>query len=210
MQFSLAILSLFAGLVSAEIVFNVPSDITTSAPVTITWQSNPEVDPPVFSIYLINEEFNDNFGIANNVDRSLGELTIPLGSVPVRGGYTIRAVALNNVNEVYGESSIFSIAANTESVSSASSTSASSSSSSSASSSASTTASQSSTQSSSSSSSITGPSTKPRPTATPTNEPSATPSDETGAEGAAKSIGASYGTLAVAFVGAAIGSVFAF
>jgi len=55
---------------------------TTGGTVTITWSAT-NTDPPYFSIELVNPAFHNTFAIANNVQTSLGELTIQLPQVPI-------------------------------------------------------------------------------------------------------------------------------
>lgn len=86
-----------------------------------------------FSLYLYNEEFNDSFAIANNVDPALGSITIQIPVVPVRfvkscsppcsqadnenrDGYTLRAVNVGNIEDVYSSTGSFSVGAATQSI----------------------------------------------------------------------------------------------
>ncbi|KAF9011431.1 hypothetical protein BDQ17DRAFT_882158 [Cyathus striatus] len=78
-----------------------------------------------FSLFLINEDFNDSFAIANNVDPSLQTITLTIPSVPVRDGYTLRATNPGNITDVFAETGSFSVGATTSTSSIASSTAAS-------------------------------------------------------------------------------------
>lgn len=80
MMFSLAVaLSLLTATLGLQI--EQPTEaVRSSSPITITWTSEPD-DPP-FSIELVNDIFNNQFAIANNVQPSLGTLELTLPQVP--------------------------------------------------------------------------------------------------------------------------------
>jgi hypothetical protein len=103
----LALLALIAPLVSA-LTLHVPAEVRSQQPVTITWDTA-STDPAQFTIQLVNEAFNDQFAIANNVDPNTGRITITIPVVPARGGYTLRAVNVGNINDVYSETGTFSV-----------------------------------------------------------------------------------------------------
>ncbi|TEB32445.1 hypothetical protein FA13DRAFT_254325 [Coprinellus micaceus] len=124
----LALLALITPLISA-LTLHIPAEVRSQQTVTITWDTAP-TDPPQFTIQLVNEAFNDQFAIRNNVDPNLGSVTITLPVVPVRfvpslpgfsgsscsrnpmlnrGGYTLRAVNVGNINDVYSETGTFSV-----------------------------------------------------------------------------------------------------
>lgn len=60
-----------------------PTNVASGGSVTITW-TPAAGDPAVFSVYLVNTVFHDNFGVANNVQSSAGTLTLQLPIVPAR------------------------------------------------------------------------------------------------------------------------------
>ncbi|KAI9566300.1 hypothetical protein HD554DRAFT_2116999 [Boletus coccyginus] len=106
-KFSTLALALSLPLVSALTV-NPPTDPTTGGTVTITWTASTS-DPAYFSLELVNDAFHDTFAIANNVQTALGTLTIQLPQVPVQGGYSLEAIATNDINQVLSQSGTFSI-----------------------------------------------------------------------------------------------------
>ncbi|EIM92417.1 uncharacterized protein STEHIDRAFT_143786 [Stereum hirsutum FP-91666 SS1] len=120
-------------LASATITLNVPSDLTSGGTTTITWTSE-SGDPDVFSLELVNQQFNNAFAIGNNIQTSDGTITLGLPAVPVGDGYQLEAVNISDINDVLGTTGDFAIASATSTSTSASSTSASASSSGSASS----------------------------------------------------------------------------
>ncbi|KAG9309060.1 hypothetical protein JVU11DRAFT_10942 [Chiua virens] len=93
----LSTLALALPLVSA-LTINPITGGTTGGTATITWTAS-TTDPNYFSIELVNTVFHNTFAIANNVQTSLGSLTIQLPQVPV-----------GDVNTVYSQSGDFSIA----------------------------------------------------------------------------------------------------
>ncbi|KAF9562287.1 hypothetical protein CPC08DRAFT_817229 [Agrocybe pediades] len=120
----LSLLAFAAPLVSA-LTLQVPENPTSAGQITIKWTSAPG-DPETFSFELINTAFNNAFAIANNVNPTAGQLTLTLPPVPVGDGYTLEAVNIGNINDVFASSPSFSIGAATTTSSSGSSTSASS------------------------------------------------------------------------------------
>ncbi|TEB18549.1 hypothetical protein FA13DRAFT_1803363 [Coprinellus micaceus] len=104
----LALLALITPLISA-LTLHIPAEVRSQQPVTITWDTAPPTRTPQFTLQLVNEAFNDQFAIRNNVDPNLGSVTITLPVVPVRGGYTLRAVNVGNINDVYSETGTFSV-----------------------------------------------------------------------------------------------------
>ncbi|KAH9486142.1 hypothetical protein JR316_0000206 [Psilocybe cubensis] len=108
----LGLFALFAPLVSA-LTLTFPSNATSGGEVTITWTVDAS-DPSRFSTFsfeLINESFNNAYAIANNVDPALLKLTLTLPVVPVGAGYTLQAVNIGDINDVFATSSSFSIGA---------------------------------------------------------------------------------------------------
>ncbi|KAK0186155.1 hypothetical protein F5146DRAFT_1069529 [Armillaria mellea] len=71
---------------------------------------------------LINQSFNNQYAIANNVDSSLGSLSLTLPQIPAEDGYTIELVNISNINDIYAQTGTFSVAEPVSSSASASST----------------------------------------------------------------------------------------
>jgi len=84
--------------------------VITQATTTFTWDFQP--NDPIFSLYLVNEEFHDTFAIANNVYPTEGQITLSLPVLPVRGGYTLKATDVGDIGKVYSETAQFTVAAN--------------------------------------------------------------------------------------------------
>jgi hypothetical protein len=108
-QLTALALALALPLVSAMTV-GTPVGAITGSPVTLTWAGNSS-DPAYFTFELTNPLFNYDFAIANNVQTSEGSLSLTLPQVPVGGGYTLLSIATDNINQIYGQSSEFSIGA---------------------------------------------------------------------------------------------------
>ncbi|KIJ11334.1 hypothetical protein PAXINDRAFT_157332 [Paxillus involutus ATCC 200175] len=107
-------------LVSA-LTINTPTGATTGGTITITWSAS-TTDPTSFTLELTNTIFHNTFAIANTVTTSTGSITLQLPQVPVGDGYTVEAVANNNVNQVYAQSGDFSVGAQTSATSTSAST----------------------------------------------------------------------------------------
>ncbi|KAG6841128.1 hypothetical protein C0991_001518 [Blastosporella zonata] len=124
----LSLLALVAPLVHA-LTLNIPENPTSGGQITITW-AFANSDPAAFSFELTNEVFHNTFAIANNVVPEAQTLTLTLPIVPVGAGYTLAAVNIGDVNDVFASTGQFSIGPNgATSVSSVSQTSSSASSS---------------------------------------------------------------------------------
>ncbi|OBZ79673.1 hypothetical protein A0H81_01280 [Grifola frondosa] len=109
-------------LVSA-LSLNTPTNWQSSSEVNISWTST-STDVP-FSFELVNtDEFHDTFALANNVNPTLNFLSFQLGVVPA-GQYTLNAVNVTNLNQIYSSTSAFNIAAAPTTTSTSTSTSAS-------------------------------------------------------------------------------------
>ncbi|KAJ7453331.1 hypothetical protein B0H11DRAFT_2071821 [Mycena galericulata] len=107
-----------------SLTLNAPTSAQSGATTTITWTSNST--DSTFSIELFHPTFNAAIAIANNVDPSLNQIMVELPSVPPGDGYTIEAVNIANINQVFSTSADFSIAPGaSSSLSSASATTAS-------------------------------------------------------------------------------------
>jgi len=105
-----ALLAVLAPLASA-LSISAPSGATSAGSVTINWSHDAPTDPAIWSLELINTIFRNNFAIANNVDDSVGSVTLTLPAVPVGDGYTLQAVNVGNLSDVYATSAPFSIGA---------------------------------------------------------------------------------------------------
>ncbi|PPQ77548.1 hypothetical protein CVT25_011408 [Psilocybe cyanescens] len=105
----LGLFALIVPMVSA-LTLTFPSNATSGGQVTITWTLAAN-DPETFSFELINDAFNNAFAIANNVNPTAQSLTLTLPVVPVGGGYTLQAVNIGDINDVFASSAPFSIGA---------------------------------------------------------------------------------------------------
>ncbi|KAF8641092.1 hypothetical protein AX17_000735 [Amanita inopinata Kibby_2008] len=108
MIFKASILALVAPLVHATINIQLPTPVRSASSFTVKWTSD-ATDPGLFSFELNNEVFHNSYAIANNVQTTQGSLTIALPIVPIGGGYTLQAVNITNINDVYGETGQFNI-----------------------------------------------------------------------------------------------------
>ncbi|PBK92361.1 hypothetical protein ARMGADRAFT_1105122 [Armillaria gallica] len=96
-------------LVHGLTISNPTETVTSTGPITISWQTS-SGDPSVFSIELINQSFNSQYTIANNVDSSLGSLSLTLPrSLPSAHGYTIELMNISNINDIYAQTGTFSV-----------------------------------------------------------------------------------------------------
>ncbi|CAA7264945.1 unnamed protein product [Cyclocybe aegerita] len=111
--------ALLAQLASA-LVLQIPENPTSGGSVTIRWTNEASDTFDTFSLELINTAFNNAFAIANNVNPSAGQITLTLPIVPVGSGYTLEAVNIGNINDVFASTGSFSIGASTASVTSTS------------------------------------------------------------------------------------------
>ncbi|KAF8799908.1 hypothetical protein BYT27DRAFT_7119137 [Phlegmacium glaucopus] len=105
----LSLLVLFAPFVSALTIL-APTNVTSGGFFTINWTSAAG-DPATWTFELTNPSFNNAIAISNNVDPSLGSITIQCPVVTPGGAFTIQAVDIGNINMVFAESPIFSIGA---------------------------------------------------------------------------------------------------
>jgi hypothetical protein len=112
----------FLPLVSAITFGTIPSNLTSGGPAQFTWTSDAS-DPSTFSLELVNTVFNNAFAVGNNIQTSDGTISVALPIVPAQAGYTLEAVNIGNINEVYGTSSGFSIGATVSSTTSGTSSS---------------------------------------------------------------------------------------
>lgn len=122
----LSLLALVAPLVSG-LTINVPKNPTSGGPVTLSWNWKAG-DPNTFSIELTNEVFHNSYAIANSVIPEQGSIDIILPIVPIGDGYTLQAVEVGNINNIFAETVDFAVADNTGATSTSSGTTSSSSS----------------------------------------------------------------------------------
>jgi len=117
-------LSLFVAIVAplaSALTLQTPTGATSGGQVTLAWTSD-SGDPNTWSFELLNTAFHNAFAIANNVDPSTQVLTLSLPIVPVGDGYTLQAVNIGNITDVYATSGDFAIGAASSSSSSGAST----------------------------------------------------------------------------------------
>ncbi|KAF8174943.1 hypothetical protein BJ912DRAFT_39959 [Pholiota molesta] len=105
-------LSLFAAIAPlvTGLVLSIPENPTTGGQITIKW-TNEQGDPATWSFELINVAFNNAFAIANNVDPASNSITLTLPVVPVGDGYTLQAVNIGNISDVFATTGDFSVGA---------------------------------------------------------------------------------------------------
>jgi hypothetical protein len=115
----LSLLALAAPLMVSALKLAIPENPTNSGQITIKWTNEPN-DPDTWTFELTNESFNKQFAIANNVNPSASQLTLTLPVVPVGSGYTLQAVNIGNITDVFAETPEFAIGAATTASSSAS------------------------------------------------------------------------------------------
>ncbi|KAH9043672.1 hypothetical protein EDB85DRAFT_708152 [Lactarius pseudohatsudake] len=119
MRPTFSVILFFLPLVSA-ITFQVPNNLTSGGSATISWSSS-DTDPDVFTIELVNTNlFHNAIAIANNVQKTAGSITVTLPIVQEGDGYTIEAVDIGNINNVFGTSGDFAIGATVTTTSSTS------------------------------------------------------------------------------------------
>ncbi|KAJ7486893.1 hypothetical protein FB451DRAFT_774842 [Mycena latifolia] len=92
-----------------SLTINAPSSPQSGSTTTITWTSTST--DPTFSIELTHPSFNQAIAIANNVDPLNNQVTVTLPIVPAGDQYTLEAVNITNINQVFSTSADFSIAA---------------------------------------------------------------------------------------------------
>lgn len=110
-------LSLFATFVAplvSALILQTPTNPTSGGQMTIMWTSE-NGDPSTWSFELLNPDFHDSFAIANNVDPSPQQLTLTIPIVPVGGGYSLEAVNIGNISDIYATTPSFSIGATSSS-----------------------------------------------------------------------------------------------
>jgi len=121
MIFQTALLALVAPLVCATIVLQAPNGtVQTDSPVTFTWTTSDNADPPYFSLVLQRTSFHNTYAIANNVLTTSQSISLTIPTVPVGDGYTLQAVNISDINDVYSNFGPFSILAAASSTASSS------------------------------------------------------------------------------------------
>jgi len=110
-KLSLLALCAAAPLISA-LTLHIPDAPTSQGEITIYWDSAPG-DPATFTLELIHPDFRDKFAIANNLDPSQGSITLTLPVLTAQGGYTLEAVNIGDLNDVYATTGSFSIGQST-------------------------------------------------------------------------------------------------
>ncbi|KAI0931396.1 hypothetical protein AcV5_005110 [Taiwanofungus camphoratus] len=191
---------------SAAIQLTTPTDWASGASANVSWTASPQ--DPYFSFELVNADiFHNSFGIANNVNPTLGFLTLTLPIVPSGPGYTLQAVNVSNINDIFAQTPNFNVdptpatvSASSSSVGSSSASLPSGSTTSGVSSSSAASSSASSAASTSSAPSSAGTSSAPSPTVSTFNG-----SNTSGAAGTFGSIG----SWALVAIGAVAGAVVA-
>jgi len=116
-----SLLTVVAPLVSG-LVLQTPENPTSGGTVTIKW-TNQQGDPDTWSFELVNPSFNNAFAIANNVDPASNSITLTLPIIPVGDGYTLEAVNIGNITDVFASTGDFAVGATTTSSTSAASSS---------------------------------------------------------------------------------------
>jgi len=102
-----SLVTLILPLVQA-LTIQTPTGLTSGGQTTINWTTTAG-DPTSFSFELLNQVFNNAYAIANNVATSLGTLTLDIPIVPPGDGYTLEAVNIGNINDVFASTGPFSI-----------------------------------------------------------------------------------------------------
>ncbi|KZV71028.1 hypothetical protein PENSPDRAFT_427164 [Peniophora sp. CONT] len=98
-----------AATAATAITFNTPTNVHSGDTITISFTSA-STDPSTFSIELVNAPLLGNeIAIANNVQTSSGSATASIPVVPSADNYTIVAVDISNINNVFGTSGAFGV-----------------------------------------------------------------------------------------------------
>ncbi|THU97154.1 hypothetical protein K435DRAFT_889908 [Dendrothele bispora CBS 962.96] len=86
-----------------------PTDAVSTQQSTLTWTATDS--DTVFSIELTHPLLNDKIAIANNVNPGDQSITVTWPVLIGRDGYTVQAVNIGNITDVFATSSAFNIAA---------------------------------------------------------------------------------------------------
>ncbi|PSS29669.1 hypothetical protein PHLCEN_2v2817 [Hermanssonia centrifuga] len=112
-----SILAVLAPLASA-LTFTTPTNWASGGFETVSWTTSAG-DPSTFTVELSNPVvFNAALGILNNVNPALQSQNFTLSIVPAVAGYTLQAVNVTDINQVFATSGSFSIAPTVSSTSS--------------------------------------------------------------------------------------------
>ncbi|XP_006453871.1 hypothetical protein AGABI2DRAFT_189218 [Agaricus bisporus var. bisporus H97] len=104
----LCLLAIVTPLIAALTLEGPTGPVTTSSPITLNWTSD-ATDPGTFSLSMVNENFHDTFAIANNVQTNAGTITLTLPSIPPNREYTIIAINISNVTDIYATTPPFNV-----------------------------------------------------------------------------------------------------
>ncbi|KAK7057876.1 hypothetical protein R3P38DRAFT_1188886 [Favolaschia claudopus] len=105
---------LYASTSHADVQVEAPVGATSGGSTVIKWTQDPTLPP--FDIELVNKDlFHDALAIANSVNASAGMLEVTIPNVAASGGYTLELVNISDIDDVYGKSPEFSIAASVSS-----------------------------------------------------------------------------------------------
>ncbi|KAF9062732.1 hypothetical protein BDP27DRAFT_1336250 [Rhodocollybia butyracea] len=85
-----------------------PANVTSGLVTVISWSAT-STDSS-FTLELFHPSFNNALALANNVDPSLGNITVEMPIVPADSGYTLEAVNIGNISDIFSTSPSFSIA----------------------------------------------------------------------------------------------------
>ncbi|KAI0031241.1 hypothetical protein K488DRAFT_71545 [Vararia minispora EC-137] len=96
---------------AAALTLNTPGSSQAGESITISWTSATG-DPNAFTLELVNAPVLLNaIAIANNVPTSQGSVSLTLPIVPSANDYTVQAVNVGNISDIFGQTSNFAIAA---------------------------------------------------------------------------------------------------
>ncbi|KAF5345101.1 hypothetical protein D9757_012088 [Collybiopsis confluens] len=91
------------------LTMNAPANVTSGLVSDVTWTATD--DDPTFSLELNHPSFGNSLALANNVNPQSGSpLSIQWPIVPADAQYTLSAVNISNINQVYSMSGSFAIA----------------------------------------------------------------------------------------------------
>eukprot|EP00914_Ancora_sagittata_P018463 GHVO01036556.1.p1 GENE.GHVO01036556.1~~GHVO01036556.1.p1 ORF type:complete len:207 (+),score=11.68 GHVO01036556.1:68-688(+) len=91
------------------ITLDAPTNVTSGLVSDVTWTSND--GDPTFTLELNHPSFSNSFALANNVNPTSGSpLSIEWPIVPADSQYSLSAVNISNINQVYSTSAQFTIA----------------------------------------------------------------------------------------------------
>ncbi|KAL0563900.1 hypothetical protein V5O48_017741 [Marasmius crinis-equi] len=98
---------------ATALTLQTPSNVNSEQNVTVSWSDSNGAPP--FTLELHNTIFNSDFAVANSVNPTENSITFLMPQVPAEGGYTFRAVSISDINQVFSETSQFSIGNSTTS-----------------------------------------------------------------------------------------------